>query len=277
MIIIFLKHTNSLPKTFTIFEALAKILNSMVVLGIDIGGSGMKGGLIDSFTGEMVSERFRIPTPISRHPNEMAQVFKEIVNHFNYKGPIGCGFPTVIKHGVCKDPGNLHNDWKNLNVEALFSEACGSPVTVINDADAAGYAVMNYGIGKDKKGLVIIITIGTGLGSGVFLDGQLIPNFELGQIPYRKHNKIENWAAASAKDRKNLSFKKWGKRFNKFLELVELLIRPDHIILGGGTSDDFDQFKKWIKIETPVVPAQLGNTAGIVGAACAVIHKALKD
>jgi polyphosphate glucokinase len=125
--------------------------------------------------------------------------------------------------------------------------------------------------------LVIIITIGTGLGSGVFLDGQLIPNFELGQIPYRKHNKIENWAAASAKDRKNLSFKKWGKRFNKFLELVELLIRPDHIILGGGTSDDFDQFKKWIKIETPVVPAQLGNTAGIVGAACAVIHKAPKD
>lgn len=249
----------------------------MVVLGIDIGGSGMKGGLIDSVSGEMVSERFRIPTPISRHPNEMAQVFKEIVNQFNYKGPIGCGFPTVIKHGICKGPGNLHHDWKNLNVEDLFSEACGSPVTVINDADAAGYAVINYGIGKGKKGLVIIITIGTGLGSGVFLDGQLIPNFELGQIPYRKHNKIENWAAASAKDHKNLSFKKWGKRFNKFLELVELLIRPDHIILGGGTSDDFDQFKKWIKIETPVVPAQLGNTAGIVGAACTVIHKAPKD
>lgn len=249
----------------------------MEVLGIDIGGSGMKGGLVNSVTGEMVSERFRIPTPISRHPDEMAKVFKEIVDHFDYKGPVGCGFPTVIKHGICKDPGNLHHDWKNLNVDDLFSKACGLPVTVINDADAAGYAVMNYGIGKDKSGLVVIITIGTGLGSGVFLDKQLIPNFELGQIPYRKHNKIENWAAASAKDRKNLSYKKWGKRFNKFLELVELLIRPDYIILGGGTSDDFDEFKNWIKIETPVIPAHLGNTAGIVGAACAVMHQGPKD
>lgn len=248
----------------------------MEVLGIDIGGSGMKGGLINSVTGDMVSERFRIPTPDSRHPDDMAKVFKEIVNHFNYNGPIGCGFPTIIKHGVCKGQGNLHTDWNNLNVESLFSKASGLPVTVINDADAAGNAVMNYGIGKNKKGLVIIITIGTGLGSGAFLDGQLIPNFELGQIPYKKYKKIEDWAAASAKERENLSYKKWGKRFNKFLELVELLLRPDHIILGGGSSDDFEQFKKWIKIETPVVPAHLGNTAGIVGAACAVIHQVKK-
>ncbi len=244
----------------------------MEVLGIDIGGSGMKGGLINSITGEMVSERLRIPTPTSRHPKDMAQVFNDIVNHFNYKGPVGCGFPSIIKHGICKAPGNLHPDWKNLNVETLFSEVCGQPVTVINDADAAGYGVMNYGIGKGKLGLVVMITIGTGLGSGAFLNGVLIPNFELGQIPYKKYKKIEDWAANSAMERENLSFKKWGKRFNKFLELVELLICPDHIILGGGSSDDFDQFKKWIKIETPVVPAHLGNTAGIVGAACAALH-----
>ncbi|MFC4722385.1 polyphosphate--glucose phosphotransferase [Geojedonia litorea] len=244
----------------------------MEVLGIDIGGSGMKGGLVDSITGKLVSERFRIPTPSSRNPEDMAQVFKEIVDHFNYQGPVGCGFPTLIKQGVCKTIGNLHKDWQHVNVKELFSQACGLPVTVINDADAAAYAVMNYGIGKGKSGLVLIITIGTGLGSGAFFNGELIPNFELGQIPYKKYKKIEDWAANSAMKRNNLSFKKWGKRFNTFLELVELLVCPDLIILGGGTSDDFNQFKKRITIETPVIPAHMGNTAGIVGAACAALQ-----
>jgi len=249
----------------------------MEVLGIDIGGSGMKGALVNSLTGELLTKRFRIPTPDSRKPDDMAQVFKDIVNHFNHKGPVGCGFPTLIKHGICKTTGNLHSDWKNLNVKELFSEACGLPVTVINDADAAGYAVMNYDIGKDKKGFVLMITIGTGLGSGAFLDGELIPNFELGQIPYKKYKKIETWASAAAKKKENLSFKEWGKRFNKFLELVELLLCPDLIILGGGTSKDFDEFKNYIKIEIPVIPAHLGNHAGIIGAAVAALHEASKD
>lgn len=249
----------------------------MDVLGIDIGGSGMKGALIDSFTGEMLTERFRIPTPKSRKPQEMAKVFKEIVDHFEYKGPIGCGFPTTIKHGICKSPGNLHKDWMGVNVKELFSTITGLPVTVINDADAAGYATMNYGIGKGKDGLVIMITIGTGLGSGAFLDGELIPNFELGQIPYKKYKKIESWAAASAKEREELSYKKWGKRFNVFLGLVELLVSPDWIILGGGTSKDFDEYKKYIKIDTPVLPAELRNHAGIVGAAAAALHQAPID
>lgn len=249
----------------------------MEVLGIDIGGSGMKGGLVNSVTGKLVTERFRIPTPVSRKPDEMAEVFNQIVNHFDYKGPVGCGFPSIIKHGVCKAQGNLSSEWVNLNVEELFTKVCGLPVTVINDADAAGYAVMNYGIGKGKTGLVIMITIGTGLGSGAFFNGELIPNFELGQIPYKKYDKIEQWAAVSIKDAKNLSFKKWGKRFNKFLGLVEILVCPDHIILGGGTSDDFDLFKKYVTIETPVLPAHMGNSAGIVGAACAALHQAPID
>ena len=244
----------------------------MTILGIDIGGSGMKGGLIDSTTGIMISERFRIPTPTSRKPEEMAEVFKEIVNHFDYSGPVGCGFPSLIKKGICKETGNLDSSWKNLNVQALFSEACGLPVTVINDADAAGNAVMTYGIGKGTLGFVVMITIGTGLGSSAFLDGRLIPNFELGQMPYKKYKKIEQFAAASIMENNNLSYKKWGKRFNKFLELVEIVVCPDLIILGGGTSDDFDQFKKWITIETPVIPAHMGNKAGIVGAACAALH-----
>lgn len=245
----------------------------MEVLGIDIGGSGMKGAIVNSLTGELLTERFRIPTPPSRKPKAMAKVFKDIVKHFDYSGPIGCGFPALVKHGVCKTVGNLDESWKNVNIQDLFSTACGHPVTVINDADAAGYAVMNYGIGKDVNGLVLMITIGTGLGSGAFFNGELIPGFELGQIPYKKYKKIEAWAAASIKERDNLSYKKWGKRFNTFLELVELLVCPDLIILGGGTSDDFDSFKKQITIETPVVPAHLGNYAGIVGAAVAAMHK----
>lgn len=249
----------------------------MEVLGIDIGGSGIKGAIVNSLTGEMLTERFRVPTPPSRKPKEMAKVVAEIVKHFNYKGPVGCGFPTVIKHGICKSPGNLHKKWKGLNVKELFSEATGLPVTIVNDADAAGYATMNYGIGKGKKGFVVMITIGTGLGSGAFLDGELIPNFELGQIPYKKYKKIELWAAASAKEREGLDYKTWGKRFNKFLEYVELIIAPDLIILGGGTSKNFDQFKDYITIETPVVPAELRNHAGIIGAAAAALHQAPKD
>ncbi len=249
----------------------------MVVLGIDIGGSGIKGALVNSLTGEMLTERHRIPTPPSRKPKEMARVVAELVKHFDHKGPVGVGFPTVIKHGICKSSGNLHKKWLNVNVPELFSEVTGLPVTVINDADAAGYATMNYGIGKGRKGFVLMITIGTGLGSGAFLDGELIPNMELGQIPYKKHKKIEHWAAASAKEREGLSNKQWGKRFNTFLELVDLIISPDLIILGGGTSKNFDEFKEYITIDTPVIAAGLQNYAGIIGAAAAALHQAPKD
>ena len=249
----------------------------MVVLGIDIGGSGIKGALVNSLTGEMLTERYRIPTPPSRKPKEMAKVVAQLVKHFNHKGPVGVGFPTVIKHGICKSPGNLHKKWLHVNVQELFADATGLPVTVINDADAAGFATMNYGTGKGKMGLVLMITIGTGLGSGAFLDGELIPNFELGQIPYKKYKKIEIWAAASAKEREGLSYAQWGKRFNTFLELVDLIISPDLIILGGGTSKKFDEFKQYITIDTPVIPAELQNEAGIIGAAAAALHQSPKD
>ncbi|WP_248723200.1 polyphosphate--glucose phosphotransferase [Seonamhaeicola sp. ML3] len=249
----------------------------MNILGIDIGGSGMKGAIVNAATGEMLTERFRIPTPKSRTPEAMAKVFNKIVTHFDYNGPVGVGFPTIIKRGVCMATGNLSKDWLGVNAQKLFSEATGLPVTVINDADAAGYAVMNYGIGKDKPGLVLMITIGTGLGSGAFLNGELLPNFELGQIPYKKYNKIEAYASNGAKEKYGLNHKQWGKRFNKFLELVELIICPDEIILGGGSSKDFDKYKKQIKINTPVIPAKLGNHAGIIGAAAAAFRQFNKD
>ncbi|MGB3149916.1 MAG: ROK family protein [Maribacter sp.] len=248
----------------------------MEVLGIDIGGSGIKGALVDVETGEMLTERYRIKTPEGRTPEAMADVVNQIVQHFKYTGKVGCGFPTVIKKGICKSPGNLDKSWLNTNVEKLFESKTGLDFTVINDADAAGYATMTYGIGKGQKGLVVMITIGTGLGSGAFLDGRLIPNFELGQIPYKKYKKIELWAAASAKEREELTYAKWGKRFNKFLKYVDLIIAPDLIILGGGTSKDFDEFKDHITLDTPVFPAELRNQAGIIGAAAAVLHKAPK-
>ncbi len=234
----------------------------------------MKGAMVNSFTGELLTERFRIPTPESRKPDAMATVLKQIVDHFDHKGPIGCGFPTIIKDGICKSEGNLHKSWKGKNVKKLFGKATGLPITVINDADAAGYAVMHYGIGKGVNGFVLMITIGTGLGSGAFLDGMLIPNFELGQIPYKNYKKIESWAAASAKEREQLSYHEWGKRFNKFLEIVELIVSPDTIFLGGGTSKKFDEFKHRITIDTPVIPAHFGNHAGIIGAAAAALHEA---
>ncbi|NND15419.1 MAG: ROK family protein [Eudoraea sp.] len=249
----------------------------MIVLGIDIGGSGMKGALVDTHTGERISERHRIPTPADRKPESMAVVVKQLVDHFDHEGPVGCGFPTIVKHGVCISSGNLHKSWAGVNVKELFSESTGLPVTVVNDADAAGYAVMNYGIGKGKDGLVVIITIGTGLGSGAFFNGELLPNFELGQIPYKKYKKIEEWAAASAKEREELTFRKWAKRFDVFLHYVELLISPDLIILGGGTSKNYDQFNDFLTVQTPVIPAHLGNYAGIIGAAAAALHQAPID
>ena len=241
----------------------------MEILGIDVGGSGMKAALVNTETGKMLTKRHRIPTPKSRTPEAMAKVIAELVKHFKYSGPVGCGFPTVIKKGICKSVGNLDTSWLGKDVDKLFEDATGQPFSVINDADAAGYAVMKHGIGKGLDGFALIITIGTGLGSGAFFNGELLPNFELGQIPYKKYKKIETWAAGSAMDREGISYQKWAKRFNRFLNIVDLIIAPDYIILGGGASKDWEQYKDCINVDTPVIPARLKNNAGIIGAAMA--------
>ena len=241
----------------------------MEILGIDVGGSGMKAALVNVETGEMLTERYRIPTPAKKTPEAMAEVIAQLVKHFDYSGPVGCGFPTVIKNSICKSTGNLHKSWLGVDVDKLFEDATGQQFSVINDADAAGYAIMNHGIGIGLKGFVLIITIGTGLGSGAFFNGELLPNFELGQIPYKEYKKIETWAAGSAIDREGLTYEKWGKRFNTFLNIVDLIVSPDHIILGGGTSKDWEEYKTFINVDTPVIAAKLQNHAGIIGAAMA--------
>ena len=245
----------------------------MELLGIDIGGTGTKGALVNAETGEMLTERFRVPTPKSKKPKDMAKAIKEIVDHFDYKGPVGCGFPTIVKNGVCMSPGNLHKSWVGVNIDELLTETTGHEFTVLNDADAAGYASMNYGVGKGKNGLVTMLTVGTGLGSGAFFNGQLLPNFELGQIPYKKYKKIELYASNFAKERDDLSMEKWAKRFNKFLHYVELLVNPDLLIVGGGISKKWDQFGHLLETEADIVQAELMNHAGIIGAAIACLRE----
>lgn len=244
----------------------------MKLLGIDIGGSGIKGAIVDGETGEMLTDRHKILTPKTRTPSDMVEVVQELIDHYDYEGPVGCGFPTIIKNGVCAAPGNLNPIWVGVNVEELLSEATGLPFKVINDADAAGFASIRYGVGKGVPGLVVMITVGTGIGSGVFFNGSLLPNFELGQVPYKEYRKIEDYASNAAREREEMSYEKWGKRFNRFLKLVELLTSPDLIIVGGGVSRKWDQFAHNLDIETPVKPATLLNNAGIIGAAAACVQ-----
>ncbi|MBT8318618.1 MAG: ROK family protein [Gramella sp.] len=245
----------------------------MEILGIDIGGSGIKGAIVNLESGRFSEPKFRIPTPKSREPEAMAAAVKKLVEHFNYKGVVGCGFPTIVKKGICRDEGNLSPKWVGVNVEELFESHTGLDFTVINDADAAGLAEIKFGAGKEEDGFTLMITVGTGLGSGAYCGGDLIPNFELGQLSYGDYEKIEDWAASSIKKRENLSFEEWGSRFNVFLNHIYKILNPDLILIGGGISKDWNKFKDQLKVNTNLAPARLRNKAGIMGAALAAKKK----
>ncbi|MBN1231119.1 MAG: ROK family protein [Anaerolineales bacterium] len=240
----------------------------MQVLGIDIGGSGIKGALVDIKNGQMITDRYRIPTPTPSKPSLVAEVVKEITDHFNYQGNIGCGFPAAIHHGVTLTAANVHKSWVNCNAREILSEAIGNEVTLINDADAAGLAEMRFGAGRNRKGVVFVITIGTGLGTAVFNDGVLVPNTELGHLELKGVD--AEWIASDyARKRDSLTWKAWTKRFNRYLRTINKLFYPDLIILGGGGSKYFDKFERYLKPLTEVVPAVTRNDAGIIGAAIA--------
>lgn len=238
-------------------------------LGIDVGASGIKGAIVDVRKGIVVGERLRIPTPDPSTPQEVAKAFAELVRQFGWKNKfIGCGFPSIIKNGVAQTAANIHKSWIGIDVEKLFSEKSGCQVSVKNDADLAGVGEMNAGIGKYEEGTVIIITIGTGLGSALFVEGKLVPNTELGHLFMKGHNKVvEQYAADSVRKKKNLSWKAWALRFDLYLQHIEKLFSPDLIILGGGSSKKFDRYKRFLSLKTPVSPAELLNNAGIIGAA----------
>lgn len=247
----------------------------MEILGIDVGGTGIKGAIVNVETGTLVSEKHRIPTPQGAMPADVADVVNQLVQHFNWKGKVGCGFPAIIAHGTALSSGNIDKSWRGTNVEELFSKRTGLDFKVANDADVASIAEMHFGIGKGVNGTVITITIGTGIGSGLFCDGNLVPNVELGHMTYKKYKAIEHFAADSARKRENLTYEEWGKRFNKFLKLVELIFSPDLIILGGGASKKLHKFKEQLTVKVPVVAAQFENNAGIVGAALCVEEKSI--
>lgn len=246
----------------------------MEVLGIDIGATGMKGAIVDIEKGELTTERFRLDTPRPATPEAMVEVVKAIIEHFNWNGPVGCGFPSSIHHSVVHTSSNLNPKWVGVNIDEFFEKETGLPFVVVNDADAAGIAEMNFGAGRGKKGLVLTITVGTGLGSGAFFDGKLVPNLELGQLHYKRYDRIEKYASNATRKNKNMSFKKWGKRFNKVLNYVDLILCPDLFIIGGGGSKYFDEYKKYLKLKVPIIPAESRNEAGIIGAALAA--KSLK-
>lgn len=236
-------------------------------LGIDVGASGIKGGMVNISTGELIEKRLRIDMPKESTPENVAQITAEITKHFNYSGRIGVGFPSVVKNGVALTAANLDKRWIGCNIEKTISDATNCKVYALNDADAAGIAEMRFGFGKNVNGTVVLITIGTGLGTAVFLDGHLLSNTELGHLYMKSGIEAEHYAADSVRKKEDLPIKKWAKRFNEYLELIEQYLQPQLIILGGGISKDFEEFKEKIKIETPVKPAQLLNSAGIIGAA----------
>jgi polyphosphate glucokinase len=240
----------------------------MEILGIDVGGSGIKGATVDVMTGEFTRERFRLPTPDPSSPEDVAETVQNVVEYFNWHGPIGCTMPAVVKGGTVYTAANINKDWIGTNATRLFQGRTGCPVTVLNDADAAGIAEMTFGAGVGHKGVVMLLTFGTGIGSSIFVNGHLMPNTELGHIDIR--GKIaEARASERARQEKDLSWEKWGERVNEYLQYLEFLFSPDLFIFGGGVSKRHEKFFHYLTTRAPIVPAALFNDAGIVGAALA--------
>lgn len=241
----------------------------MEILGIDVGGTGIKGAIVNTKTGQLTTERHRIPTPKPATPEAVATTIQEMIHHFNWTGLVGCGFPTPLQHGTCLSGGNLHEDFKGTNVKELFHQKTGNEYAIVNDADAAGLAEIGYGAGKNVSGTVIMITLGTGIGSAVFLDGKLLPNTEFGHVLHKNGAIFEKYAADSARKRDDLNRKQWGDRLHEYFDHIELLLSPDLFIIGGGASKKLDKFESQINIKTPIVAAEAENEAGIIGAALA--------
>ena len=238
----------------------------MKILGIDVGGSGIKGAVIETRTGKMLTERLRVDTPSPSSPEKVAKTVAGLARSFDWKGPVGCGFPAVIQNGVVRTASNIDNAWIGTDAKTLLSDATGCDVTVINDADAAGLAECKFGAGKGRKGPILVITIGTGLGSAVIYRDQLLPNTEFGHV-LLEGMAAEDYAADSVRKKEHLSWKKWAKRFDEYLNHMEFLLWPELIILGGGASKKLDKFGDKLTTRTEVVAAQLLNHAGIIGAA----------
>ena len=245
----------------------------MEILGVDIGGSGIKGAPVDIKKGRLTAERYRIPTPQPSVPGAVGDVVAQITQHFKWKGSIGCTFPAVVKNGVTHSAANVDDAWIGTNGQKLLKKKTGCPVILLNDADAAGIAEMKFGAGKGQNGVVIILTFGTGIGSAIFVDGTLVPNTEFGHMEVRGKD-AEDRASDRARKDDDLSWKGWARRVNEFLGRMEQLFSPDLFIVGGGVSKKHEKFLQFLDTQAEIVPAKLLNEAGIIGAAMAA--KSLK-
>ncbi len=239
----------------------------MKTLGIDIGGSALKGAPVDTKTGKLIGERFRIETPDNLSPAEMAGAVAAMAQHFKWKGPIGIGFPGVIEDSTIWTSANLHKKFIGCDGAKLFGKATGCPIAMINDAAAAGVAEMHFGAGRGFMGKTLLLTLGTGVGSCFSYQG-VVTAMELGHFPWGKHGKsAEKYIAASVRDQKDLSWKEWGTNLHDYIAVLERLLWPELIIIGGGISADHEKFFKFLKARAKLVPAEFFNNAGIVGAA----------
>lgn len=241
---------------------------SGVILGIDIGGTGIKGAPVDLARGTLAADRVRLTTPHPATPRAIADTVAELVASSTAAGPVGITFPAIVRHGRVESAANVDPSWIGVDAERVFQDRLERAVTVLNDADAAGLAEMRFGAGRGRPGVVVMVTFGTGIGTALFLDGRLVPNTELGHIIVAGEDG-ERLAAASVKDREALSWKKWSKRVNAYLARLESLVSPDTIIIGGGVSKDHRHFLHRLETRADVLPAELFNDAGIVGGALA--------
>lgn len=251
-----------------------RIMKLREVLGIDFGGSGIKGAPVDTKKGDLLAQRLRIPTPIPATPNDVTDVMGDIIKHFNWKGPVGVAFPSVVQNGVIKTAANIDKSWIGVNASQLLYEKTGLQSVVLNDADAAGLAEMKFGAGKHRKGSVLVVTVGTGIGTVLFTHGKLVPNTELGHVYLSSGMDAELFASDAARKNENLDWKVWAKRFDVYLHEMHRLFWPELIIIGGGVSKKKERFLPLLTVETEITTAKTKNTAGIIGAALAAIkHK----
>jgi polyphosphate glucokinase len=238
----------------------------MLGFGVDIGGSGIKGAVVDLEVGELATERYKLLTPKPSTPNAVADAVAEVVGQFGWQGPVGCTFPAAVRDGVARTAANVDTSWIGTNIESVVGAATGLPVVAVNDADAAGLAEVRWGAARDVKGLVVVVTLGTGIGTALFYNDVLIPNSELGHIELDGDD-YERKASAGARERENLTWDKWAKRLQRYFSAVEALLWPDLFIVGGGVSRRAEKFLPMLSLNTPIVAAKLQNEAGIAGAA----------
>lgn len=242
---------------------------SSTVLGIDIGGSGIKSALVDTSDGSLVTDRVRVDTPQPATPENVTSALAEMVGDYDYDGPLGIGFPSVIRHGIVETANNIDPAWIGRKVTDVFEVATGRSMTVVNDADAAALAEARLGAAAGVRGLVLTLTFGTGIGSGLLVDGRLVPNLELGQIELEGHAPAESYFSAKARRRESLDWDEWGARANRYLQHVNLVFSPDLMVIGGGLTKHWDSFCHTLDDSLPTVPATMGNNAGLIGAALA--------